>query len=168
LEFFADSCVKAGPDACNLHASSSSAVLSRIQAIFDHLKLEPIPAVTGNGSSDYGLIDYGMVRNTVLDFLYQPFAIPGQDMFRILASLEKGDGTLFWQSHVDSRFFLQCTNDTSVHQDTDGYGFLGATAVSCSDAAPVNDTLAMLNDWFAGNANQSSFADVFPYRIFCA
>jgi hypothetical protein len=157
LEIFADSCVKAGPEKCGLHASSGTAVLSRIQRIFDSLKARPIPVVTGHGSADYGLVDYGMVRRTFVEFLYQPFAISAQNISMMLAGLEKGDGSLFWQNQIDSRNFLQCTDDPKLPQD-----------IACSDADPVSDSIPMLETWYKNNAKLSRFADVWPYRIMCA
>jgi hypothetical protein len=168
MEMFADSCVQAGPEKCALHESSGEAVLARIQKIYDSLKEAPVPVVTGNGSGDYGIVDYGMLRNAVHGFLYSPFSIPAQSMAAIFAGLEKGDGSLIWANQIDPRNFLQCTNDTSVRQDSGGFGFLGTAAIGCGDADPVNDTLPMLNEWFEENKKQSSFADVWPYRVICA
>jgi hypothetical protein len=170
LEMFADFCAKAGPEKCAVYASSGKAVLARVQKIFDSIKSAPIPVVIGNGSADYGIVDYGMVRRTVQDFLYQPFALPAQNISLILAGLEKGDGSLFWEAQIDPRDFLQCKSELSGPSDSDGFISLGlgGLAISCSDGEPVHDSLQQLNKWYEDNAKESSFADVWPFRVWCA
>jgi hypothetical protein len=160
--------VKAGPLECALYEKTPDAVKARVDKIFASLLVQPIPTVIGTGPSDYGLVDYGMVRRTVDDFLYSPFAFGGQNTSLLLASLEKGDGTLFYQTRIDGRNFLQCSCDETVAQDSGGFGMLGTAAIGCSDSDPVNDTVAELQAWYEANKKDSSFADVWPYRIICA
>jgi hypothetical protein len=168
IGFFYQSCAEAGPDECAIYEKTADAVKARVEKLFDALKHQPIPVVTGTGPQDYGIIDYGMVRRTVFDFLYQPFTIGGKNTSILLAQLEKGDGSLFWSSKIDSRNFLQCSCDENVHQDQTGFGALGSFAIGCGDGYPVNDTLPALQKWFENNRKLSSFADVWPFRVNCA
>jgi hypothetical protein len=165
VEYFYEQCVRAGPLECALYEKTPSAVKARVEKIFATLLHQPIPTVIGTGPSDYGLIDYGMVRRTVFDFLYNPFTIGGQNTSLLLASLEKGDGALFYETQIDSRNFLQCSCDESISQATGGFGELDAAAIAFSDADPINDTLAELQAWFEANKRESSWADLWPYRI---
>jgi hypothetical protein len=168
LEYFFEQCVQAGQLKCALYERTPKAVAARVQRIFDSLKTHPIPVVIGDGPGDYDVVDYVKVRRTVFDFLYSPFAIGGQALAGILAALEKGDGVPYYAAHIDGRNYLQCQSDESIRQDGAGFTQLASMAIGCSDADQVNDTLPQLQKWFEGNKKQSSFAELLPYRIYCA
>lgn len=167
LEIFADSCAQAGPKKCALSAPNGTAVLARIQNIFDSLKVEPISFVLGNGSSDYGIVDYGGVRRRVHNYLYNPFAA-ATNFSLMMAGLEKGDATLFWEERFDNTDNLQCTSDPSLPQDSSGFRYAGSSAIACGDGGVIKDTLPELIQWYENNAKESSFADIWPYRVACA
>jgi hypothetical protein len=168
LEYFFEQCVQAGQLKCALYERTPKAVAARVQKIFDSLKTHPIPVVIGDGPSDYDVVDYVKVRRTIFSFLYSPFAIGGPALAGILAALEKGDGVPYYAAHIDGRNYLQCQSDESIRQDGAGFAQLATMAIGCSDGDQVNDTLPQLQSWFEANKKQSSFAELWPYRVFCA
>jgi hypothetical protein len=70
----------AGPLQCAVYEKTPQAIKARVDAIWRKLKVQPIPTVIGTGPQDYGLVDYGLARNTIFDLLYSPFALGGQKM----------------------------------------------------------------------------------------
>jgi hypothetical protein len=122
--------------------------------------------VIGNGPQDYGVVDYGMVRNTVFAFLWQPFILGGKNISIMLASLEKGDGSLLYAAQLAPNQSSQCSCDESSYQQE--IDQQATTLIFCSDGDPVNDTLSDAQKWFEDTRKISSFADVWPARIICA
>jgi hypothetical protein len=168
MDYFYEKCVLAGPLQCAIYEKTPYAVKARVENIWHDLKRRPIPTVIGPGPQDYGLVDYGMARNTIFELLYQPFAIGGQNMSLLFASLEKGDDSPFFTSRIYSPDFLQCSCDEGVPQDNGGFGRLSWLAIQCSDAAPINDTVAELEAWYEEYRKVSTFADVWPLQVACA
>jgi hypothetical protein len=165
LDYFYEKCAEAGPQECALYEKTPGAIKARVEKIFDSLRQKPLPVVIGNGPQDYGVVDYGMVHSTVFGFLYSPFSFGGENASIVLASLEKGDGSLLYAAQLDDSQSLQCSCDgsspTAVDQEA-------GIAILCSDGDPVNDTLSDLQKWFENNRKESAFADVWRQRVFCA
>jgi hypothetical protein len=165
---FADACSQVGPSKCALYESSGKKVYARLQKIFDQVKAEPIPVYIGNGTLDYGIIDYALLRRNSLNFFAIPFAIPAEATALMLAGLEKGNGTLFWQNILQPSV-AHCTSGPDTNPlELYGFAALGIPAVACLDAEPVTDTIQQLEKWYENNAKQSSWADVWPFRIACS
>jgi hypothetical protein len=166
LDYFYASCTEAGPQECALYEETPDAIKARVEKIFDDLKYKPLPVVIGDGPQDYGVVDYGMVRETILNkFLYFPFTFGGKNASIILSSLEQGDGSPLYKAQLDDSGNLQCSPDGGSSQGT----FQQATiAIMCSDGDQVNDTLSDLQKWFENNRKESTFADVWTHRIICS
>jgi hypothetical protein len=164
MEYFYEQCVIAGPLECALYEKTPSAVHARVEKIFATMLRRPIPTVIGTGPLDYGLVDYGTVRRTVLKFLYIPFSFGGQALALLLASAEKGDGSPFYQTQLDQGTLLQCACDNGPTK-IGGLGPVGAAAIAFSDSGPINDTVAELEAWYEANKRESSFADVRTERV---
>jgi hypothetical protein len=163
-----EKCVLAGPLQCALYEKTPAAVKARLDKIFKDLLTHPISTVIGTGPQDYGLVTYGMVRQSVFDLFYNPFSLGGQMTFALLAGLEQRNGSLWFESQLDPRYFLQCSCDETVRQDQGGFELLGTLAIGCSDSDPIHDTVSDLQAWYESNANESAFAGVWPYRVLCA
>jgi hypothetical protein len=149
-----------------LYEKTPGAIKARVEKIFDNLKHNPLPVVIGNGPQDYGVVDYGMAHSTLFGFLYSPFSFGGENASIVLASLEKGDGSLLYAAQLDNSQSLQCScNGNSSHANVDQQA---GVAILCSDGDPVKDTLSDLQKWFENNQKQSTFADVWRQRVFCA
>jgi hypothetical protein len=168
LDYFYEQCVQAGQLKCALYERNPKAVATRVERIFDSLKRQPIPVMTGDGPGDYGVVDYAQVRRTVFDFVTSPFGFGGQSFANILAALEKADGVPFYEAHIDNLNYQQCQSDENIRQDSAGFGQLGTLAIGCSDGDPANDTIPQLQKWYEANQKQSSFAELWPYRVLCA
>jgi hypothetical protein len=153
---------------CALYERTPKAVAARVEKIFDSIKRHPIPAVTGDGGpGDYGIVGYTQVRRLAFDFLYLPFGIGGQNLARVLAALEKGDGVPFYTVQGGNRN-VQCESDEKVRRSSVGFSQLMTVALGCSDGDQVKDTVPQLEKWYEANKKLSSFADQWPWRISCA
>jgi hypothetical protein len=168
LEYFYEHCVQAGQLKCALYERTPKAVAARVAKIFDSFKRHPIPAVSGDGGpGDYGVIDYAHVRRLAFDFLYTPFQNGGQNFARILAALEKGDGSSFWAAQPIGAN-TQCDSNEKVEWNSNGFARLTTLAIQCGDGKQVKDTVPQLEKWYEANKNQSSFADQWPWALICA
>jgi hypothetical protein len=168
LEYMYEKCVVAGPLQCALYEKTPAAIKARVDKIFNSLLTQPISTVIGTGPQDYGLVDYTMARKTMFDLLYDPFSLGGSATFALLAGLEKGDGSLWYKTPIDSNSFLQCSCDETMPQSQGGFGALGGLAIGCGDSDPINDTVSDLQVWYEANAKESAFAGVWPWRVLCA
>lgn len=165
LDYFYENCVKAGSNECAIYEKTTQQVRSRVERIFNHLEVQPIPVAIGTGPLDYGLVDYSMVRAYVFTFLYNPFLLGGKNVSTILLQLEKGDGSSLFAMQEPSTVHCDC--DPNVRQ-VDIFSPLATVAIACSDGDVVNDSVQQLQKWYQNNKKESSFADSWPFRIACA
>jgi hypothetical protein len=165
LEYFYEQCVIAGPLECAVYEKTPSAVKDRVDKIFNTLLHQPIPTVIGTGPLDYGLVDYRIALREVFGFLYHPFAFSGRDVSLLLASLEKGDGSLVLQTQVNEQALLQCSCGEDNTANIGDIGTIGSAAIAFSDAGAINDTVPELQAWYEANRRESMFADIWPHRV---
>jgi hypothetical protein len=164
---FYQACFKAGPQACAIYDKSPDAIKSRVDRILERLKVQPLAASVGSspGPFDYGVVDFGLVKGTLFNYLYQPYANAPM-IATILAALEQGDANPIWQLLKATQEVTQCSAGSDSERAQLGVEPL--FAIRCSDGAPVNDSLEQLQEWFEGNEKYSSFAGSFPARVQCA
>jgi hypothetical protein len=171
LNLFYQSCVEAGPEACALHDADAAKIHFRMEKVFKELQERPI-AVPPQGKttslqSDYGVVDYGMVRVFVFFFLYAPYAgrtTSAASLAAALAAMEKRDGRPFWDLVKGMRATVRCNcgdgkpQDQRVHEPN--------MAISCSDKAFSDDSLEYLQARYERAAKVSSFAGL--RGLFCS
>jgi pimeloyl-ACP methyl ester carboxylesterase len=164
---FYQACFKAGPMACAIHDKSPDAIKTRVDRTLERLKVQPLAASAGDspGPLDYGVVDYGLVKNALLGYLYRPYD-NAPAIASILAALEQGDANPMWQLFKATQEVTQCSAGHDAERAQ--LGLEPLNAIRCSDGAPVNDTLEQLQEWFEGNEKKSSFAGSFPVRVQCA
>jgi hypothetical protein len=164
---FYQACFKAGPQACGIYDKSPDAIKARVDRILERLKTQPLTALIGTspGPLDYGVVDFGLVKNALFTYLYRPYD-NAPTIASVLASLEKGNANTAWQLLQSDQVISECSAGNDA-----GRAQLVAepqNAIQCSDGAPVNDTLDQLQAWFEGNLKKSSFAGSLPIRVQCA
>jgi hypothetical protein len=164
---FYQACFKAGPQACAIHDKSPDAIKARVDRTLERLKVQPLAASIGAslGPLDYGVVDYGLVKNALFTYLYRPYD-NAPTIASILAALEQGNANPLWQLLEAEQAVTECSAGNDA-----GRAQLVAepqNAIQCSDGAPVNDTLEQLQEWFEANERKSSFAGSLPIRVQCA
>ncbi|KAJ6548180.1 Alpha/Beta hydrolase protein [Mycena vulgaris] len=161
LQTFIDGCADAGPDACAFHAASSAEITANLNTVFASIKARPVPIIT---STSYGIIEYTFLRNFIFDALYTPY-----DLFTVLAQslvdLAKGNGTTMYSVTEVAPFECECNSTEPFHENS----YEAGLAIACGDAAPVTDSPAQLQEFYASEQKVSSFADLWGnWRIVCS
>ncbi|KAJ7152394.1 Alpha/Beta hydrolase protein [Mycena filopes] len=159
LQTFFDGCVTAGPSLCAFYESTANKIATRLATLTDSLRTQPIPAITTHG---YALVDYSLLRMVIFNSLYMPYMY-FPPLAQALASLEGGNATalydMFQELSGDVPFECDCnTNDTAPFTAN---GAEAAIAVQCGDAAPVNDSIGQLTDFYQNAARTSHFVEFF-------
>jgi hypothetical protein len=171
LNLFYESCVEVGPEACALHDADAAKIHFRMEKVFKDLKQRPIAVPPGRNTtslqSDYGVVDYGMVRVFVFFFLYGPYVgrtTSAASLAAALAAVEKRDGRPFWDLVKGMRTTVRWNcgdgkpQDQRVHEPN--------MAISCSDKAFSDDSLEYLQARYERAAKVSSFAGL--RGLFCS
>ncbi|EIN12406.1 hypothetical protein PUNSTDRAFT_130657 [Punctularia strigosozonata HHB-11173 SS5] len=166
LDIFYAAC--ANSTDCALHESTPYAVRSRVDAIFASLRRNPIP-VSLNGSTDYGLVDYTLVRENVFWWLYSPYQkapMSAPVLASALAALERGDGRPFWALHKpELKLECDCSPTKPAAALLSWESFY---AIACGDGKPVDTDVEGLHAFYDEMAKDSSFAEVWEPRLDCA
>lgn len=175
LKWFTDACADAGPNKCALYEDSKEGVATRVENIFAKLKTNPIAVPLSSNSksvTDYGVVDYGLVRNLVFHYLYRPTGlgstptptISASKLAEMLAALDDGNGLPAWNLQKAGRPTLKCdcSGKTVVPLGD------ARIAIACSDGEPVTDTVEELQRHYEAVAQYSSFADIWTARTSCA
>lgn len=176
LKWFTDGCAEAGPKECALYEDSKEKVAARVDNLFAKLKTNPIPVPLPSNSTsatDYGIVDYGLVRGIVFQFLYKPYnsgasanrTISATKLAKALAAADNGDGLPLWDLQKAGRPSLKCECPGAPKSAPLGSAHL---AIMCTDGEPVTDTLEELREHYEAMVKYSSFADVWAARVGCA
>ncbi|THU90841.1 alpha/beta-hydrolase [Dendrothele bispora CBS 962.96] len=136
LQTFFDTCHSAGPDACAFYDSSPSQIEANLEAIYDSVRKQPVPVVSGN---TFGVITYDVLKGTILLLLHT------QDLFPALAAglaeLATGNGALIFQllgglvsaGTPEALIAIECSDADSPQRDV---------LQLQSDMASINSTFA--------------------------
>ncbi|KAF8152839.1 hypothetical protein K438DRAFT_1525004, partial [Mycena galopus ATCC 62051] len=163
LQSFFDGCVAAGPDLCAFYESTAAAIADRLAALTESIRAQPVPVITPTA---YGLVDYSLLRNTMFNSFYAPYALFGP-LAQGLAALESGDGSILFSLLETAPFQCDCSNDTvPFHLNN----FDAVWAVQCGDGAVVTDTVDELREFYDNAAKTSEFVEflVGSNRVTCA
>jgi hypothetical protein len=160
LQTFFDGCAAAGPDLCAFYKPTAEEIADRLTALTASIRTQPISALTPTG---YGLVDYSLLRLSILGSLYHPFSL-FPTLAQGLAALEKGDGSILFSISQGPAF--QCNCDNSTFSPTDD----STTAVTCGDAIEVTDSIEEVTEFYQNALKRSQFAEFTPAstRVSCA
>ncbi|CAA7269867.1 unnamed protein product [Cyclocybe aegerita] len=148
LQTFFDACAAAGPDSCAFHSPQPSAIKQRLNALYERVLRQPVPAYSSS-FPQYGVLDYALLKSTIFSMLYAPYLA-----FPILAQglklLEDGDASLLYQ--------LATPRGGEV-----------TAVVNCADGTPVSDSPAALAEYAKQASMKSSFgSQVAAVRLLCS
>ncbi|KAF7318121.1 AB hydrolase-1 domain-containing protein [Mycena chlorophos] len=158
---FADGCVAAGPSRCAFYAPTAEELLSSVDAIHAHLRKRPIPV---HGTTEYGLVDFSLLRATIFQSLYSPYVMFPQ-LAHALAGMAEGDGTALLELHAKyGRKPFECV----CGEDEQDYSNIEAVwAVFCNDATRIPAEYdAFVKDYHSILA-VSPFADLATLKAGC-
>ncbi|KAF7358827.1 AB hydrolase-1 domain-containing protein [Mycena sanguinolenta] len=150
LQTFFDGCAAAGPDLCAFHKPTAMEIADRLTALTASIRTQPIPVLTPAG---YGLVDYSLLRLSILGALYHPFSL-FPTLAQGLAALENGDGSILYSISQGPPFQCDCANNTASPPTDDS-----TVAIECGDAIEVTDTIEEVTEFYQNAAKTSQFAD---------
>jgi hypothetical protein len=161
LQTFFDGCAAAGPDLCAFYKPTAVEIADRLTALTASIRTQPVPVMTPAG---YGLVDYSLLRLSLLDALYQPFSL-FPTLARGLAALEHGDGSILYSITQQPTFQCDCANKTAPPFNGDSI-----VAIECGDAIEVTDSIEEVTEFYQNAAKTSQFAEfsVSSTRVSCA
>lgn len=146
-----------------MYEHSTWLISERLNKLLAKIKAEPIPYLWSG--SLYGLVDYSSVKSMIFSSLYKKtHGGSGKTLLSLLAGLERGDGISF-SRYVDYLFKCDCSEPGN---DVRSWGGITPTiAIACGDAAPFNETLEDVREVYDKMAQNTTFADVWPYHLYC-
>ncbi|KAJ7915406.1 Alpha/Beta hydrolase protein [Mycena leptocephala] len=161
LHTFFDGCAAAGPDLCAFYKPTVVEIADRLTALTASIRTQPIPVLTPAG---YGLVDYSLLRLSLLGALYHPFSL-FPTLARGLAALENGDGSILYSISQGPTFQCDCANNTASPPTDDS-----TVAIGCGDAIEVTDSIEEATEFYQNAAKTSQFAEfsVGSTRVSCA
>ncbi|KAK1235841.1 hypothetical protein PQX77_000931 [Marasmius sp. AFHP31] len=164
LQWFFKSCHEAGPDSCAFHESSVEAISSKYNKLYDTLINAPIPVQAGES---YQLVDYTLLRRTMVKQLYTPF-LTWPKLAAALDALVNGNATAFLEFASPTSF----ANATDAAEPTD-QGFVkhpeDMTAYICNDGEFVPPELEEAYRHYQEMTEVSSFGSIWAsWRLICS
>ncbi|KAK7442764.1 hypothetical protein VKT23_016011 [Stygiomarasmius scandens] len=140
MQAFFESCHSVGPELCPFYASTPSEIASNLDAIYDSLRVQPLPVLSGD---TVAVFTYDNLRSIIWESTVSPFTgFP--TIASILAQLSQGNAT-------------GLATDTPISDDIVNQGE-AFTAIHCSDANPLNSSASELREYMS--SVNSSFAGV--------
>lgn len=147
-------CHIAGPIYCTFHASSPSAIESRLETLLQSLKKHPVIVSSSPNSTNElpSIISYSDVRRLIASSLYRPLVMfPG--LAEALTALEAGEGNLFLDLVGRSEgnpFLCNDGRDTPTPELPEVEGSADASkAIFCSDQGLQNDAVDSFEEYVA-------------------
>jgi hypothetical protein len=170
MQAFFEACVEAGPAACALHAPSPAAIAVRLRDIATQLQSHPISVISSVDRRSYGLVDYRLLRQLLLGFVYAPYGprMTAHKLSVALAAAEAGDGRPLWDLSRGIQAQFHCRPCNDHEEPVPGQSIEAAVAITCGEADAVDDTFDELQSRFAKAVNISSFAELIYLRLFCS
>ncbi|KAJ6568866.1 TAP-like protein-domain-containing protein [Mycena capillaripes] len=162
LQAFFEGCSNAGPEICPFYEPSPSDIAAKLDTLTASIKEQPLPVVLPDS---HGIVDFNFLRNAILNSLFDPYDVDegfvalGQG----LAALAKGNATVLYAQSAEPSFECQASSPPFHLNNYEAY-----IAIACGDAAPVNDTIAQLEDHWLNGAKISQFSDLLSStRVLC-
>jgi len=153
LESFFEGCSEVGPEACPFYAPSPSEIKQNLMALFESLRINPIPVQKGE---TYGIMDYQALRKGIFTALYKPyryFPIMAQG----LAELAAGDGSRLLEVWHEPAFQCPCNSNGDVGRT---FQKDALNTILCNDNAGIPSDLEWAKGYYDMMVNASHWADV--------
>lgn len=126
----------------------------------------------------YGIVDYKLVKTTLLQFLYDPYphdltsssgARSPRNLAIALRAVEQGDGAPMWKVNEANWERFTCECPLPGKPQPPQFATPDASGVLvCVDAGPLNINLVDVSRYFDANGADLEFADVGPIRALCS
>lgn len=112
------------------------------------------------------IVDYSVARQVIFSTLYESHK-HGAKLMQSLAELERGNAFAIYNSSAKRELNGLMTCSCGEPAPFDIF-YDRSTAISCGDAEDRGETLEDLRVAYEEMAQMSSFADVWPERMYCA
>lgn len=163
-----ESCVRAGPQKCLIYEEKADLVAKRVDKLLAKIKAKPLSYMSigreGPFGHSYGLFDYSVLKGLIFDALYNTHG-NGWSLALLLAKIES-DHLLVFRRPLDYMFTCECSEPGKKIRPWSGN--TPTLAIACGDGPLVDETLEEARAFFEGLAQNTSFSDVWPFRLFCS
>ncbi|KAF5310709.1 hypothetical protein D9619_008134 [Psilocybe cf. subviscida] len=160
MDSFYTGCAEAGPEGCALWAPTASDIKANLTKIISTVRSKPVPIRTKTG---YGLLDYAMLRITLLSGLFSPYeSFP--NLAQGFAELAAGNGTKLFDRMNPEAFQCNCESKVpDVKFSLDSYD-----AVLCNDGDDIPDDLESAEKYFEMMMETSNWSEIWAsIRLGC-
>ncbi|KAJ6544306.1 TAP-like protein-domain-containing protein [Mycena capillaripes] len=157
---FVRGCVAAGPKGCAFFAPTATELQENVDKIYASLRARPVPVRT---NTSFGVVDYSLLRFTIFQSLYSPFA-QFPKLAEALADLSVGNGTALFKMSEAPPFLCGC--------DPSEYRFESVReaeyAVLCNDGKRISREYKDILAHYQNMSETSEWADMWePIRMAC-
>ncbi|KAJ6485610.1 TAP-like protein-domain-containing protein [Mycena sanguinolenta] len=157
---FADGCVAAGPNGCALYAPTAADVIEKVDKIYASVRARPVPV---RSETSFGLVDWTMVRATIFESLYSPYAL-FPIVARALAELHDGNGTTLFRILEEPAFECACGPARYQFEHLPD----ATPGILCNDGKRISPEYEDVLAHYQNLSETSSWADVWePIRLAC-
>ncbi|KAF8645993.1 hypothetical protein AX16_007419 [Volvariella volvacea WC 439] len=161
-QYFYDGCYNAGPVRCPFWASSPEAIASNLTALYEKIRIDPVPVVT---SRSYGLVDYNRLVSTVLRSIYSPYAL-FELLGKALADLANGDGAALYELFEQPTYHCPCNAPPNPASPAVAEGLF---YVACTDGEQVPADLESAKQYYEEAAGQYEWTRILGnLRVGCS
>lgn len=151
-----------------MYEENAELVAQRVDNLLAKIKAKPLSYMSigheGPFGHSYGLIDYSVLKGLIFDVLYNTHGI-GWSLMLFLAKIES-DHLLDFRRPLDYMFTCECSEAGKNIRPWSGN--TPTLAIACGDGPLADGTLEEARAFYEELAQNTSFSDVWPFRLYCS
>ena len=166
MTWFYEDCIAVGPEECAIYEPTVKQIKNRVNGVIERLRVAPVAFVNAT-NGEQGIVDYHLAK-------YQLFSTitllhsRGRSFANAFAELEQGNPEPIWRLSRAAQFQQLLDGSCEPLANRTYIGAVGSVAISCGDGDPVPDSLEDLRNYHLELSQQSSFAELWGFRVRCA
>ena len=166
MTWFYEDCIDVGPEECAIYEPSVEQIRDRVNGVIERLRIAPIAFVNAT-DGEQGIVDYFIAKSQLFRTIYFPH-FQGRSFANALAALEQGDSEPIWRLSQTARLAQLLDQSCDPLTNRSYIGVVSSVAIACGDGDPVQESLEDLRNYHLELSQQSSFAELWGFRVRCA